>query len=153
MKGKHLVLIASLGSSALLIVAWIFQYFGFAPCQMCIWQRWPHGVAIVIGSITVIWPLVPLALLGAFAAATTGVIGIYHSGVERGFLEGPATCGGADTSGLSVDQLMEAILEAPLVRCDEIAWQLLGVTMANLNATLSLALAMIWLVAARKFAN
>ncbi len=151
MTRTHLILIASLGSAALLLGAWIFQYFGFPPCQMCIWQRWPHGVAIAIGAIAILRFHLSLALLGALATTITGMIGIYHSGVERDFWKGPATCGGADISGVSTDQLLARIMEAPLVRCNEIAWQMLGVTMPNLNAAFSLALAAVWLLAAWKY--
>ena len=150
MKKHWLILIASLGSAALLIGAWTFQYFGYPPCPMCIWQRWPHGVAIAVGAVAILWPHVMLALLGAAATAATGIVGIYHSGVERGFWKGPATCGGNDITGMSADQLLESIMDAPLVRCDEIAWQMFGVTIPNLNAAFSFALAAIWLVAAWK---
>ena len=146
----HLFLAATLGSAALLLGAWTFQYFGLAPCPMCIWQRWPHGAAVAIGMIALFLPHVLLALLGAFAAAATAAVAVYHSGVERGFWDGPATCGGSDTGGLSADQLLERIMDAPLVRCDEIAWQILGVTLPNLNAAFSFALVVVWLAAARK---
>ena len=153
MTSQKLFMIASLGSAALLASAWILQYFGYAPCPMCIWQRWPHGIAFTVGVIALLQPHFVLALLGAVATATTGAIGVYHSGVERGFWEGPSTCGGNDTTGLSVDQLLEHIMEAPLVRCNEIAWQMFGVTMPNLNAAFSFALAAIWLIAASKCRN
>lgn len=148
-----LILAASLGSASLLAGAWIFQYFGFAPCPMCIWQRWPHGIAVAIGAVALLYPHILPALLGALATAATGAIGVYHSGVERGFWEGPSTCAGNETTGLSADQLLEQIMAAPLVRCDEIAWQMFGATMPNLNAALSFALTAIWLAAALKYRN
>lgn len=146
----HLFLIASLGSVALLLGAWAFQYFGLAPCPMCIWQRWPHGAAVAIGTIALFLPHVLLALLGALASAVTAAIAVYHSGVERGFWKGPSACAGNNVSGLSADELLEQIMNAPLVRCDEIAWQILGVTLPNLNAAFSFALVAVWLAAARK---
>jgi len=144
----NLVLAASLGSAALLAGAWIFQYFGFEPCRMCVWQRWPHGAAVAIGILAILRPGVPLIPLGAVAAAISGAVGVYHSGVERGIWEGPATCGGNETAGLSPEQLLERIMDAPLVRCDEIAWQMLGITIPNINAAFSFALAAVWLAAA-----
>ncbi len=153
MTRHSLFLIASLGSAALLVGAWTFQYFGLAPCPMCVWQRWPHGIAVALGIISLLQPHLVLALLGAAATATTGAIGVYHSGVERGVWKGPSTCGGNDTVGLSADQLLERIMEAPLVRCNEVAWQMFGVTIPNLNAALSFTLAAIWLIAAWKCRN
>ncbi len=145
----QLILLAAGGSAAMLIGAWIFQAFGFAPCKMCIWQRWPHGIAAGIGALALILPWAILPYFGALAAATTGGIGIYHSGVERGWWEGPGSCTSGDITGLSTEQLMEQIMTAPLVRCDEIPWELFGLSMANYNALISFGFAAVWLIAAR----
>jgi len=150
MTRTQLILIAAAGSAALLLGAWTFQYFGFAPCKMCIWQRYPHGGTVVIGAIALLLPWALLPLLGALAATTTGAIGVYHSGVERGWWEGPTSCTSGDIGGLSTEDLFNQIMAAPLVRCDEIPWQMLGVTMANLNAIFSFGLALIWLIAASR---
>ncbi|MAM61268.1 disulfide bond formation protein B [Maritimibacter sp. UBA3975] len=147
---KHYALIATVGSIALLGGAFIFQALGYAPCKMCYWQRYPHAVAIVIGALALALGRRWLCWFGALAAATTGGIGIFHSGVERGLWEGPASCTGGPTAGLSAEDLMNQIMSAPLVRCDEIPWELLGVTMANLNALISLGLAVVWVIAARR---
>lgn len=144
---RHLVLLAALGSAGLLIGAWIFQFFGFAPCKMCIWQRYPHGAAVGIGVLAYLIPLAILPLLGGLAALTTGGIGIYHTGVERGWWDGPSTCTSGDIGGLSTDALFDQIMAAPLVRCDEVAWEMLGLSMASWNAVISFALAGVWLLA------
>ena len=87
------VLIAAGGSLALLLGAFAFQHLGgLAPCKLCIWQRWPHVAAIAIGAAALALGNRALAWLGALAAAVTGGIGLYHTGVERGFWEGPTTC-------------------------------------------------------------
>ncbi|MZR13104.1 disulfide bond formation protein B [Maritimibacter sp. DP07] len=150
---RHYVLIAAGGSLALLAGAFVFQALGYAPCKLCYWQRYPHAVAIAIGLVALAVPRRFLAWLGAIAAATTGAIGIYHSGVERMLWEGPSSCTGGSTSGLSTDQLLDQIMTAPLIRCDEIPWEMFGVTMANLNAVFSLGLAVIWVLAARRLAR
>ncbi|EAQ11257.1 MULTISPECIES: disulfide bond formation protein B [Maritimibacter] len=149
---KQLVLVATLGSVALLGGAFVFQALGYAPCKMCYWQRYPHAVAILIGVVALALGRRWLAWLGALAALTTSGIGVFHSGVERDLWEGPSSCTGGSTAGLSTDDLMDQIMSAPLVRCDEIPWEMFGVTMANLNALISLALAVIWVIAARRAA-
>ncbi|MEC7765233.1 MAG: disulfide bond formation protein B [Pseudomonadota bacterium] len=149
---KQLVLVATLGSVALLGGAFIFQALGYAPCKMCYWQRYPHAVAIGIGVLALALGRKWLAWFGALAAAVTSGIGMFHSGVERGWWEGPASCTGGSTAGMSADDLMNQIMSAPLVRCDEIPWQMLGLTMANLNAIFSLVLVVIWVMAARRLA-
>ena len=148
MSRSQLILFAAGGSTALLIGAWGFQYFGYAPCKMCIWQRWPHGAAVLIGVLALALPRMPLILLGALAAATSGGIGIYHTGVERGWWQGPTSCSSGDIGGLSTDELLDQIMNAPLVRCDEVAWQMLGLSMASWNALISLTLAIVWVRAA-----
>jgi len=148
---RALILLAAAGSLGLLLGAWAFQYIGsMAPCKMCIWQRYPHGAAIVIGALAFALPGVRLLpLLGAAAAATTSGIGIYHAGVERGLWEGPSSCTSGSISGLSAEELMEQIMAAPLVRCDEIPWEMFGLSMAGWNALLSAGLVLVWLAAWR----
>ncbi len=153
MTPRHLILIAALGSAALLLGAWGFQALGYAPCKMCLWQRWPHGAAFLIGMLALVVPLMFLPLLGALAAATTGAIGIYHTGVERKWWQGPDTCTSGDITNLSAEQLMDQIMGAPLVLCDVVAWELFGLSMASWNALFSFALAAIWLIAWRKRAS
>jgi len=144
------ILLAALGSVLLLGGAFVFQAFGYAPCKLCLWQRWPHAAAIVIAGLGLIvgWRVLPW--LGAAAAATTGAIGVFHAGVELGWWEGPTTCTSGAIGGLSVDDLLAQINAAPLIRCDEIAWSLLGVSMAGWNAIISFALAAIWVMAATR---
>ncbi len=146
-----LVLIAASGSAALLFGAWGFQYIvGLAPCKMCIWQRYPHGAAIVLGMLAFAFPGIrPLPLMGALAAATTAGIGFYHAGVEQGWWEGPSTCTSGDIGGLSAEELLDQIMSAPLVRCDDIPWEMFGISMAGWNALISAGLVLIWIAAWR----
>jgi disulfide bond formation protein DsbB len=147
---QTLSLMAGLGSLALLLGAFGFQALGYAPCQMCLWQRYPHAIAAALGLLAFFVPLRILSALGALAALTTAGIGAFHVGVEQGWWQGPTACSGGDIGNLSPAQLMDQIMAAPLVRCDEIAWSLAGLSMAGWNAVLSLGLAALWLVALRR---
>ncbi|NOD63246.1 MULTISPECIES: disulfide bond formation protein B [unclassified Ruegeria] len=146
-----LVALATIGSAALLLAAFGFQHLGgLAPCKMCIWQRYPHAVAIAIGAVALALPRFGiLPLLGAAAAATTSVIGVFHAGVEQGWWEGPSSCTSGDISGLSTDDLFDQIMNAPLVRCDDIPWEMFGISMAGWNAIASAVLMLIWIAAWR----
>jgi disulfide bond formation protein DsbB len=114
------------------------QYLGgLHPCEMCYWQRWPHGMAILLAAASFLFPVNGvrsrmLVSLAALAIATSGAIGVYHFGVEMKWWMGLTECtaGGA----LSLDELMKV----PLVRCDQIQWSLLGISMAGWNAIISL---------------
>lgn len=147
--GLRLGVLAALGSAGLLAAALWFQHVaGMPPCALCIWQRWPHGAAIALGALLVLtgWRLAALGGAGAMLAGAG--IGLYHAGVEQGWWQGPAACSAQDISGLSTEDLMARIMAAPIVRCDEIPWELLGISMAGWNALLSLALGGVWIAAA-----
>jgi len=149
---KTLILIATLGSAAMLLGAFGFQHIGgYAPCKMCLWQRWPHGAAVIVGLLLMIGGPRPLVWIGALAAAVTGGIGIYHAGVEWGFWSGPSSCsgGGLDLGAMSGSDLLSMDAPVGLVMCDEVVWTLAGLSMAGWNAVISLGLAGIWVMAAR----
>lgn len=148
----QLTLIAALGSAALLGGAFAFQYIGgLAPCALCLWQRWPHAAAILIGGVALATGWRGLLWLGALAAMATAGIGVFHVGVEQLWWEGLATCTAGSISGISAADLLNpsADVAAP-VRCDEIPWQMLGISMAGWNVIVSLGLAAIWVMAARR---
>lgn len=145
---RTLVALAGAGSASVLIAALIFQAAGFPPCDLCILQRWPHLVAAVLAGAMLLFRLPMLfAPFGAVAALTTAGFGIYHSGVERHIFAGPDSCTSNPISALSAQDLMAQITAAPLVRCDEIVWQVAGITMPNLNAVVSLVFAGLWIAA------
>jgi disulfide bond formation protein DsbB len=152
MTRQRLILIAAFGSAALLTGAFGFQYIaGLWPCTLCLWQRWPHAAAIVLGVLGITLPQRIWPILGAVAALATAAIALFHVGVEQTWWEGLATCT-ADTMGnVNVDDLLNTnvTVGAP-VRCDAIAWTLFGISMAGWNMLLSMGLAVIWIKAARK---
>lgn len=147
-----LILIATLGSAAILGGAFAFQYIGgLAPCQLCLYQRWPHAAAILIGVLALATGWRGLAWVGALAALATAAIGVFHVGVEQLWWEGLATCTAGSISGISTADLLDPTKDvAAVVRCDEIAWSLFGISMAGWNVILSLGLAATWIMAARR---
>lgn len=150
MTRKNLMLLAAFGSFALLAGAFVFQALGYAPCKLCIWQRWPHGVAIGAGMLVMMTgPLLIWGLVGALGALATSGLGVYHTGVERGWWEGPTTCtgGGNALEGMSGTDLLSLDVPVDIVMCDEVAWALFGISMASWNAVFSLIFALIWIKA------
>lgn len=151
MTRQSLILLAALGSFGLLAGAFFFQALGWAPCAMCLWQRWPHAAAIVIGALGYLAPSRAVAALGAVSMAIGSSLALFHTGVERDWWEGPASCtsSGDGLSGLSGDALLPgATTDAPaLVLCDAFTPFLFGLSMANWNLLASLGLLALWLVA------
>ncbi|MFN6951996.1 MAG: disulfide bond formation protein B [Albidovulum sp.] len=149
MDRRLLILLAAGGSAALLAGAHVFEALGYAPCKLCLWQRGPHWAAVAIGFAALLFAWRPLPWAGALAAAATAVLGAYHTGVERGWWPGPDSCTSTGDLTGSAEDLLDAIMAAPLIRCDEVAWRLIGLSMASWNAILSLALMFLWIAAAR----
>ncbi len=149
MTKSQLIFLAAFGSFALLAGAFLFQLIGYPPCEMCLWQRWPHAAAVVIGALALVLARFQtgLAVLGGLAALTTGGIGIYHTGVERDWWDGPGSCTGG--GALNTTDLLSTDI-APIVMCDDVVWSLLGLSMASYNALISIALALVWVAAARR---
>ncbi len=151
-RARNLALLAAAGSAALLAAALGFQAAGYAPCELCILQRWPHLAAALIGLL--IWFTGwrrGLAALGLLAALVAMGLAIYHAGVEMKLWLGPQHCSGG-VSGLatmSTQDLMAALETAPVVRCDDVAWSLFGISMAGWNAICSAVLSALWLASVR----
>ena len=145
MTEKKIILSAMVGSSFLLLGAFAFQLWGYAPCKLCIWQRWPHVGCILIGAIWVLRPGKEIATLGALSALTGGFLGLYHSGIEQNWWSGPSTCSSGSIKKISTEVLFEIIMSAPPIKCNEIVWSLFNLSMASWNALLSLILVTLWL--------
>ncbi|MEM8578887.1 MAG: disulfide bond formation protein B [Pseudomonadota bacterium] len=142
------VSLAAAGSAALLVAAFGFQHLGgLAPCEMCLWQRWPHAAAILIGAAALATGHRALAALGAAALAVSVGLGLFHAGVEQGWWEGVTACAGGAGLSMDPDALFDQIMTAPMVRCDQIAWSFAGLSMAAWNALLSAGLLALWLAA------
>jgi disulfide bond formation protein DsbB len=151
LRSKFLLIgLAGAGSAGLLLAALGFQFLGgLAPCALCIWQRWPHLVAVVLAPFALRAKGAALPLIGAASAAASGVVGVFHTGVERDWWEGLTSCAGnLNLNGLSAEEALNAIMVAVPVRCDEVAWSFIGLSMASWNAVISFALAALWMRAA-----
>ncbi|MFT3988518.1 disulfide bond formation protein B [Aestuariivirga sp.] len=128
--------------------AWIFEYFGYAPCELCLKQRWAYYAGVPLAALFALASggRPGLArngfLLLAVLWAASMVFGIYHAGVEWKFWQGPTACtGGGSLTGLPD-------LSKPAVMCDAPALRIFGLSLAGWNAVISAALAF---VAARAF--
>lgn len=133
-------------------VAFVSQYgFGLAPCELCLWQRWPYGAAILFGLAALLLPRWRSALLVLVALSflATGGIGVFHAGVEWKWWQGLTSCGGGPTA-TTLEDLRAQIMAAPVVRCDEAAIRVLGLSMAGWNAIWAAVLALVAFLAARR---
>ena len=143
------IALAAAGSLGLLLGAFAFQHIGgMAPCPLCIWQRWPHVAAMAAAIGAWVMPAIVWPLAGAGAMLVSAGLGGYHTGIERGWWAGPDSCaGGGSLSGLSGSELLGMDGPSGVVLCDEVVWEMLGLSMASWNAAASLGLAALWLAA------
>ena len=131
-------LIAILVPNALLWGAIGSQYIGhLVPCEMCMWQRWPHVAAIALALVAIALRGQPSAsrgfvLLAALAILVSGGIGVYHAGVEYHWWQGPPRCTGGGFHSL------EDLMKAPVVMCDVPQWTLAHISLAGFNAIFSI---------------
>jgi disulfide bond formation protein DsbB len=133
-------LLALVIPAALLVGALGSQYLGgLFPCEMCHWQRWPHYAALGAAALAFV-PLArstqrALVLLAALLILLSGLIGVFHAGVEYGWWEGLTRC--SLSPGGSSDILAD-IMATPLVQCNQPQWTLFGISLAGWNALFSI---------------
>jgi disulfide bond formation protein DsbB len=152
----HAALLVLAVSAAVLVTVFAMQYLGdLAPCPLCINQRWPYGVAVVLSAMA----LAPGATAGGrrlliALCAVAFVIGdgyaIYHAGVEQGWFAGPTACSGAPAPAGTIEALRQQLMATPVVRCDEIPWSLFGISLAGFNVFASAGLVVFCIAAAAR---
>jgi len=153
---RDLAILAGGGSGGLLAAALFFQAVGYAPCELCILQRWPHlAAAVVAVAVAATGFRRAWGILGLIAAVLATGFAVYHVGVEQAWWAGPSACAGGlgDLSAVTPQELLARIQGAQVVRCDEPGWYFLGLTMAAWNAILSAVLALAWAMALRRSAR
>jgi disulfide bond formation protein DsbB len=139
-------------AAATLAGAWFFQLvLGLVPCPLCLEQRYAYYLAIPLGVLTALAAardaprpvlLGGLALL-AVAALGNAWLGGYHAGVEWGLWQGPTECTGPVGNLGSAGDLLQRLDTVKVIRCDEVQWRFLGLSLAGYNVLISLLMAAI----------
>jgi disulfide bond formation protein DsbB len=149
-------LIASLAITAIaamtLAGAWFFQLvLDIRPCPLCLEQRYAYYLVVPLGALIALGAArgAPrAALVAGFAVIALATLwnaglGAYHSGVEWGFWQGPAECSGPVGNLGSAGDLLRRLDSAKVIRCDEVQWRFLGLSLAGYNVLISLLMAVI----------
>jgi disulfide bond formation protein DsbB len=152
----HPALIAALAITAIaaatLAGAWFFQLvLDIRPCPLCLEQRYAYYLVVPLGALTALLAgrdaprgvlLAGLAILWV-AALGNAVLGTYHAGVEWQFWQGPTDCTGPIGNLGSAGSLLERLDTVKVIRCDEVQWRFLGLSLAGYNVLISLLMAAI----------
>lgn len=129
--------------------ALVFEHgFGYVPCMLCLWQRWPYYLGIPLALAAGLLALggrpgpakLLLTIVGLLFLGGAG-LGVYHAGVEWSFWPGPTSCAGADAAPTSAGGLLRQMQTVRIVPCDRAAWRFLGLSLAGYNALVALGLA------------
>jgi disulfide bond formation protein DsbB len=149
-------------AAATLAGAWFFQLvLDIRPCPLCLEQRYAYYLAIPLGALTAlaaskdaprVMLYAGLAIL-ALAALGNAWLGGYHAGVEWGFWKGPTECTGPVGNLGSAGNLLERLETVKVIRCDEVQWRFLGLSLAGYNVLISLLMAAIAAWGIRKLAT
>jgi disulfide bond formation protein DsbB len=139
-------------AAATLAGAWFFQLvLDIRPCPLCLEQRYAYYLAIPLGALVAFGAtrdvsravlLAGLAILAAAALGNAG-LGAYHAGVEWGLWQGPTECSGPIVNFGSAGNLLERLNTEKVIRCDEVQWRFLGLSLAGYNVLISLLMAAI----------
>ena len=139
-------------AAATIAGAWFFQLvLGIVPCPLCLEQRYAYYLAVPLSALLALAAakgaprgvlLAGLAVLAVAAFANAG-LGTYHAGVEWGFWQGPTECTGPVGNLGSAGNLLERLESVKVIRCDEVQWRFLGLSLAGYNVLISLLMAAI----------
>jgi disulfide bond formation protein DsbB len=139
-------------AAATLAGAWFFQLvLDIRPCPLCLEQRYAYYLAVPLGLLVAFaaargapWQVVlaGLAIL-ALAALANAWLGGYHAGVEWKFWQGPTDCSGPVADLGSAGTLLQRLDTVKVIRCDEVQWRFLGLSLAGYNVLISLLMAAI----------
>jgi len=131
------VLFAGIVAGLILGTAFASQIFGgLAPCELCWWQRYPYMAIIGVSLVGTFVKAIPQKLLLLLLAAlflTDAGLALFHVGVEQHWWEGLPTCSSTIDFTDNIKDALDAIMNTAVVRCDEVAWSLFGVSMAGYN--------------------
>lgn len=135
----------SLGS---LVAAFVLQIFdGVDPCILCLFQRIPYGVALVVMAVVLAFSKRPRIvkagfIVAGFAFLSNVGIAAFHSGIERGWWSATDSCAvtpldGIDPAKMTTTQLLSTAIGS----CEDITFSILGLSLANINVFFCLGLA------------
>lgn len=142
--------------------AWFFQLvLGLQPCPLCLEQRYAYYLAVPLAIVVAIAAArdAPRSLIYAglfallLAALANAVLGGYHSGVEWRWWAGPTDCSGPVGNLGSAGDLLSRLDTVKVVRCDEVQWRFLGLSMAGYNVLISLLMAALALLGIRRLSR
>jgi disulfide bond formation protein DsbB len=137
-------------AAATIAGAWFFQLvLEILPCPLCLEQRYAYYAIIPLAALVALAAargapravLIAGLVIIALAALGNAGLGTYHAGVEWQFWQGPTDCTGPVGNLGSAGTLLQRLDTVKVIRCDEVQWRFLGLSLAGYNVLISLSMA------------
>ena len=126
-----------------IISAYFIEYvLGHQPCNLCLIERIPYGLAVVLIILNHIliknkrFMILLLILVFSFSL----IISFYHFGIEQGIFEESAVCGLKDASNIVSKEELLKQLQVKNVSCKDVTFRIFGFSLTSLNIIISLIL-------------
>ncbi len=147
-KTNTILIFILFGLSVSLISAYIIEYvLGHEPCRLCVYQRFPYIVSILLVlSILLIKKNVKIHLLLLSLVSLLGaVLAFYHFGIEQGFFSESIVCESQNLQeGLTKQDILKQ-LKQNTISCKDVNFTLFGLSLASINIIVSFVLFMIFI--------
>jgi len=145
-KKKFLILTFLISLFALISAYFIEYILGHQPCNLCLIERIPYMIALIIITINYKFNHLEryLILLLVFVFLTSTLISLYHLGIEQGFIKESLVCDLKNSSKiLSKEEILQQ-LQQKIVSCKDVTFKILGFSLTTLNLIISLLIAMVF---------
>ena len=136
----YLKIILIISFTALIFAYFVEHILGHQPCNLCIIERIPYGISIIL--ITTIFivkknqKFLTLLLILTFVFSLT--ISIYHYGIEQGFFEESTVCNVRSfTENITKEDLLKE-LSKKTISCKDVTFKFFGFSLTSINVVLSL---------------
>jgi disulfide bond formation protein DsbB len=141
LKAEFYLKIIFLFSFIALISAFFIEYIlGHQPCNLCLIERIPYGLSIII--IMAIFLIKKnqkfLVLLLILIFIFSFTISFYHFGIEQGFFQESSVCGVMSlTESITKEELLKQLSEKA-ISCRDVTFRIFGLSLTSINIVISL---------------
>ncbi len=138
-KDNYLIILLILSITILLSTLIIEHGFGYKPCNLCIIERIPYGLAIIILILNYnfrynqIFFSILLILVFSFSI----IISVYHLGIEQGFVEESTVCKSKNLNLITKEDILNSLKELR-ISCKDVAFKIFGFSLTSYNLIISI---------------
>ena len=144
---KKILIITFLISLFALISAYFIEYIlGHQPCNLCLIERIPYMVALIIIIINYKFNHLEkyLILLLVIIFLIETIISLYHLGIEQGFITESLVCDLKNSSKiLSKEEILQQ-LQQKIISCKDVTFKIFGLSLTTINVIISLILTIVF---------